>query len=257
MRTGIILLILAMLTGCETKVIQPLPGIKPSSMPVVIASSVPKPSAIVSSLPKVTEPVKDGTGKIQQSGDASNAPSPLPTVTPSPEETSSSSGTSSTPVVSPTPSPIPISTPSPSGTPWPTGDRGTPKPRFDQAYPVTEGIRKTDMSVFFKDPAKIRYKTELKEFISLAGADVTNINNLMKQYSIKIVVSDAVYGKTEEQLEKEEKESEAFFGVDFPNSASIYNLYAKTPINVKEFIEALRMDPSVLSANEEGIGGTT
>ena len=60
--------------------------------------------------------------------------------------------------------------------------------------------------------------------------------------------------KQEEELEKKEKESEAFFGVDFPNEASIYPLYTETPINVKEFIEALRLDPSVLSTNENGIG---
>ncbi len=64
-------------------------------------------------------------------------------------------------------------------------------------------------------------------------------------------------GKTEEELEKEEKESEAFFGVDFPNDASIYSLYAGTPINVKEFIEALRLDTSVLSVNENAVGYTS
>ena len=244
MKKIVILLILAVLTGCSLGLNTPAPEIKQSAKPVVTVSSIPKP--VESSIPKVTKlPVKDGTGKIQQSGEASNAPSPLPTSTPTPEETSNSSEVK--------PSPIP----SPSATPWPTGDRGTPKPRFDINKPVEEGVRKGYIDVFFKDTAKIRYKTDTKEFISLAGADVANINKLFKQYSIKTWLSDAVYGKTEEELEKKEKESEAFFGVDFPNEASIYPLYTETPINVKEFIEALRLDPSVLSTNENGIGYTS
>ncbi len=242
-----ILIILALLVGCSPGVNTTIPQIKQSSKPVVAASSVPNPSTTVSlSTPKVTElPVKDGTGKIQQSGEASNAPSPLPTSTPTPEETSSSSEVKPSLILFP------------SATPWPTGDRGTPKPRFDINKPVEEGVRIAYMSVVFKDPAKIRYKPDIKEFISLSGADVTNINKLFKQYYIKTWLHDSTYGKTEEQLEKEEKESEAFFGVDFPNDASIYSFDAETPINVKEFIEAFRLDPSVLSANEDAVGGTS
>ena len=112
------------------------------------------------------------------------------------------------------------------------------------------------MSVFFKDPAKIRYKEDTKEFISLAEADVTNINRLIKQYNITVYIMDSAKGKTEEQLEAQEKREESISGGDIPNKASIYLIFAYTPINVKEFIESLRLDSSVLSANESGVGGT-
>ena len=234
-------MIAGLLTGCSPGVNTPVPDVKLSSKPLATVSSIPKP--IESVVPVVVEPIKDGIGKVQQAGEPSNAPSPLPTATPSPEETSNSSGSSS---VTPTPSATPKS-----------GTTGSfPAPTFSDVKPVKEGIRTTSMSVFFKDPAKIRYKTEINEFVSLAGANVTNINNLIKKYDITVYIPDSAKGKTEEQLEAQEKREESLSGADIPNKGSIYYIYAYTPINIKEFIEALRLDPSVLSANEEGYGGT-
>ena len=242
-----VLIILAILTGCSPGVNTPLPDIKTSSKPVVTASSAPKP--VESAIPGMIEPIKDGVGKIQQSGDASNA-SPVPSVTPTPEETSSSSSSNPAPIPSgPCPPEcgggtiINLNSPRPSTSP--TG------PRFDNVNPVAEGSRTASMSVFFKDPAKIRYKEDLKEFISLVDTDVTYINKLIKQYNISVLVFDDAKGKTEAELEEEEKKEEALSGLDRPNKASRYGLSTETPINVKEFIEAFRLDPSVLSANED------
>ena len=252
MKVAYILLIAGLFTNCSPGVNTLLPDVKLSSKPVMTESSIPKP--IESVIPKVVEPIKDGTGKIQQSGEASNAPSPLPI--PSPEETSSSSSSNPTPIPSgPCPPEcgggtiINLNSPRPSISPA--------GPRFDDVKPVAEGVRTASISLFFKDPAKIRYKTDIKEFISLAGADVTNINKLIKQYNISVLVFDDAKGKTEEQLAEEERKEEALSGLDRPNKASRYGLSTETPINVKEFIEAFRLDPSVLSANEDAVGGTS
>ncbi len=223
-----IIVILALLVGCSPGVNTPVPDIKLSSKPVITASSIPSVIPKIEPSVKVSEKPKDGTGKIQQDGEPSNAPSTEPTVSPSP-------------------------TPIPSPSYIPGNDRPPPNPKFNQAYPVKEGIRVAAISVFFKDPPKIRYNPDIKELVSLAFVDVTNINNLMKKYNVKTNIPYAARGKTEEELEKQEKQMEKTFGVDMPNEASIYYLYTESdnPINVKEFIETLRLDPLVLNANED------
>lgn len=260
MRKTNLLLVLCVLTGCNNinlpvQVTKPVPSAKSTTIPEIL------PTPKVEQQPVVKPETKDI--KAQQSGNATEpVPSATPEATPVP----------STPTVQPTETNDTSSSPTPlvPQPPFPPDQieykidtntytppfSGIPKPSFSRNDPVSEGIRDANINIFFKDPPMIRYDFNKNVFISKAGADVTNINNIMNEYKQPKVhpFYDAI-GKTEEQLTQDEKESEAFFGVDMPNAGSIYDFKVKNT-NVKELIEKIRKDPNVLSANENGKGTT-
>jgi hypothetical protein len=126
------------------------------------------------------------------------------------------------------------------------------KPQFDIAREVNPGTRNAHMSIFFRDNHKVRLAgPDTRTFKSLAGSDLSLINTLISQYNIKTIDGvESTQNKSEEELAQEEKQAEGFYGIDYPNKASIYYFYAEN-INVKEFIEKLRQEPVILSANED------
>lgn len=124
-------------------------------------------------------------------------------------------------------------------------------PKFDVVKEVNEGIRNSHITVFFKSDNKIRAGNfEKKEFKSLSGYDITNINEIMKSYNVRTLeTTDSALTKTEAQLEYEKKESELVYGSYYPNKADIFYISVEHT-NIKELIDKLRSDSNVLSANE-------
>lgn len=211
---------------------------KPSNSPAPMISVKPSPEIKTE---ESISPEKDPELNPQSSVNASSIP------TPSPTDDRSTSASYTTPSNSdyengrPTPPPYTI-----------------PKATKYENYPVEEGLQRAFINLIFKDEYKVRFDSKKKEFYSLIGSDLTNINNLINEYSITIIGS--VRGDhTEEELSKIEKESEEFWGVDVANRASIYDMLTEdnVEINVKELIEKLRLDPLVRTANQGGGLGTT
>ena len=125
------------------------------------------------------------------------------------------------------------------------------KPKFDNAKVVKEGIRDSYIYLIFKDEYKVRIKgLEEKTFKSLISKDLSQINNLLTKYNVKQVEPhNSFFSKSEEELEAEEKAAEKLYGTDYPNKGSIYTLSVEN-VDVKSFIEELRKNELVLSANE-------
>lgn len=125
------------------------------------------------------------------------------------------------------------------------------KPKFDTIKSVESGKRNAYITIFFKDSMKIRLiGLGENSFKSLSNNDTDNLNKIIKKYNInKIEANESIYLKSEFELEDEEKQAEKYYGVDYPNKASIYNIHVEN-IDIKSFIEELRKDSLVLSANE-------
>lgn len=111
-------------------------------------------------------------------------------------------------------------------------------------------LRKAEIIIIFKDVYKIRWYFDKYSFLSLNNADTTSINKLIKDYTIRAIEPyEGISGRTEEDLEKEEKQQEEIKGQDVPNRASIYYLSTEN-INAKEFIEKLKKEEIILSITE-------
>ncbi|MFN8673685.1 MAG: hypothetical protein U0457_16595 [Candidatus Sericytochromatia bacterium] len=128
---------------------------------------------------------------------------------------------------------------------------GSNSPKFDIIKDVKEGTRNAYITLFFKSEKKIRAESfESKIFKSLTSSDINNLNKLIKDYNVKTLeTTDSALTKSEAQLEYEKAEAEKLYGSYYPNKADIFYLFVEN-INVKEFIEKLREDINVLSANE-------
>ena len=73
---------------------------------------------------------------------------------------------------------------------------------------------------------------------------------MIKDYTIRAIEPyEGISERTEEDLEKEEKQQEEIKGQDVPNKASIYYLSTEN-INAKEFIEKLKKEEVILSITE-------
>ena len=125
------------------------------------------------------------------------------------------------------------------------------KPQISESRQVEQGLRKADIMIIFKDSEKVRYKFNENKFYSLNNIDLSNLNSLIKLYPLRLVEPyDSVIGKSEEELETEEKANEKVTGVEYPNAASIY-YFSTESINVKDFIDRLRKEAVVLNVNEK------
>jgi hypothetical protein len=234
MKKVLFLYILGVLTGCSSPVIQPKELIK-STKPVESIKTID------SNIVTTTE----NKAKVIESNKESLNPLPIVKNEPKQSTTNTISNSSTTKDVI-------ISNPSTEKTSSSGGgSSSTPTPKFDVARPVYEGIRNAHIALFFKDSFKVRIGSiEKKMFKSLINTDVSNVNKLFQEYKVSTIEPhEGALGKTEDELEKEEKASEALYKSDYPNKASIYYIYAEN-INVKEFIDKLRQDSIVLSANE-------
>ena len=125
------------------------------------------------------------------------------------------------------------------------------KPQISESRQVEQGIRKADIMIIFKDSEKVRYKFNENKFYSLKNTDLSNLNSLIKQYPVRLVEPyDSAIGKSEQELETEEKENEKATGVEYPNAGSIY-YFSTEEINIKDFIDKLRKEYIVLNVNEK------
>ncbi|MFN8576945.1 MAG: hypothetical protein U0354_08805 [Candidatus Sericytochromatia bacterium] len=132
----------------------------------------------------------------------------------------------------------------------PTNKNIVLKPQISEQRTVTEGLRKADIMIVFKDNEKIRFNFNENKFYSLKNTDVSKLNSIIKEYKIRMIEPhDTAIGKSEEELETQEKNNEKTTGGEYPNAGSIYYISTEE-INVKEFIEKLRKENCVLSINE-------
>lgn len=234
MKKVLFLVILGVLTACSSPVSQPKEKLS-SSKPVESVKPIDN---------KVISSTENKAKVIDNSQESLN---PLPIAKNEPKQstinTISNSSTTKDVIIS---NPSTEKTSSSGG-----GSSSTPTPKFDVARPVYEGIRNAHIALFFKDSFKVRIESiEKKMFKSLINTDVSNVNKLFQEYKVSTIEPhEGALGKTEDELEKEEKASEDLYKSDYPNKASIYYIYAEN-INVKEFIDKLRQESIVLSANE-------
>ena len=125
------------------------------------------------------------------------------------------------------------------------------KPQISESRQVEQGLRKADIMIIFKDSEKVRYKFNENKFYSLKNSNLSNLNSLIKLYPLRLVEPyDSAIGKSEEELEIEEKANEKATGLEYPNAASIY-YFSTEEINVKDFIDKLRKESVVLNVNEK------
>lgn len=124
------------------------------------------------------------------------------------------------------------------------------KPPYSQVLPIPTDRDYGEISVAFKDEYKIRYDVSSNKFISLIGADINSVNELIFSVEPKVYPSGSIFGESE--AEEIERTLEQECKCDIQNVKSFASVRV-TKTNLFEYITKLRDNNFIREANVVGI----
>jgi hypothetical protein len=248
MRKETTIILIMLLTGCNNLVSNPV--IKESNKPVEVKESV-KPSVLPSAKPSIVSNT-EGQAQVVNNNQNSNSqnvatvivptPKPIPTVTPNVPNNS----TNLTGNVIPNPTPTPTIVPEIEliRVDKPNGEVAFYKPTnktypYTVWYPIPDNPIKNLIIFYVVSEYKIKYNKEKKEFYSLLNIDVSEINNLFKNYKLEVfpMIEEkdyALFEKIEKDIRLENPNT------DYIGSLNQYTLEVEDKTRVKELILKMR-----------------
>lgn len=118
--------------------------------------------------------------------------------------------------------------------------------QFDGDPAEFSDVEPGKLAVIFRDTEKVRVKEDKKAVKALKDDEAKKVNDLFVKHKLKKAV-DIAFGRTESEVDAQERKAEAYWGKDIPNLKSTIILEFPETFDKKALKEALKGLPSVLS----------